>query len=120
MVMVRKIEPSILIELSLGPYKGHFIDAFRAEVLSKSALLSRIKTARVMSVNSSTDVYTRLLRNLIEECNQTGQAERMLNALNQSIAIHPQQEELVYRIMIHINHTGNLDQAASGSHLILL
>jgi len=71
------------------------------------------------TVSNSLEVYTRLLRNLIEEFNGTGKVENMLNALNQSIFLLPQQEELAYRIVIHSTYTGDLSAARADLDLLI-
>lgn len=38
----------------------------------------------------------------------------MRNALDQSLLIMPQQEELAYRIVIHTDYTGQMDDAIAG------
>jgi regulator of sirC expression with transglutaminase-like and TPR domain len=95
-----------------GPYQNHYIDAFSGGVIfSQEELEKRSFPTRFLTVNSSEEIYVRLLRNLIEEYNGTGQVDQMLNALNQSISIMPQQEELAYRTVIHTDYTGQLDDA---------
>jgi len=95
-----------------GKYKNYYIDVFSGgEILSSEELEKRLFPDRYATVSNSLEVYTRLLRNLIEEYNGTGQVDNMMNALNQSIFIQPQQEELAYRIVIHTNYTGNLPAA---------
>lgn len=42
----------------------------------------------------------------------------MLFALNQSVQIMPQQEELAYRVVIHANYTGKIQQAISGMQML--
>jgi len=84
----------------------------------KKKLEKRLFPDRYATVSNSLEVYTRLLRNLIEEYNGTGQVDNMMNALNQSIFIQPQQEELAYRIVIHTNYTGNLPAAKMDLQLL--
>jgi len=105
-----------------GPYRNHYVDAFSGgTILTQEELEKRSFPTRFLTVNSAEEVYVRLLRNLIEEYNGTGQVDLMLNALNQSIAIMPQQEELAYRLVIHTDYTGQLDDAIQDlEHLLSL
>jgi len=103
-----------------GPYQNHYIDAFSGgTILSQEELEKRSFPTRFLTVNSSAEIYVRLLRNVIEEYNGTGQVDQMLTALNQSILIMPQQEELAYRTVIHTDWTGQIEDAVQDLHHLL-
>jgi len=102
-----------------GKYNNHFIDVFNGgQILSLEDLEKRSYPSRYATVNNSQEVYARLFRNLIEEYNGTGHVDNMLTALNQSIYILPQQEELAYRIVIYTNYLGDISKAKQDLELL--
>lgn len=96
-----------------GQYNGIYVDVFGGGRMFSREDLEKFSLGGHNAVASPQEVYSRLLRNLIEEYNGTGEMEKMLYALNQSVLIIPQQEELAYRVVLHANYTGKIDQAIS-------